>query len=213
MLLYSLIQEPMLLLAWVVAIVIVLSFHEFAHALMATWLGDNTAKASGRLTLNPLSHVSGLGFLMLLLVGFGWGKPVPYNPYNLKYPRSGPALVALAGPMANLILAIVAGVALKLVVLFGLADPANLLVQFLNLLFVLSLVLMVFNLIPIPPLDGSKILFSALSDVKYSRFRFILEQRGPYLLFLILIMDSVFNFNLFSGIFRAVINWAYRLLL
>ena len=107
MLILSLLDQPMLLAAWLIAIVLVLTIHEFSHALADTLLGDPTAKMSGRLTLNPLAHISWLGFFMLLVVGFGWGKPVPYNPYNLKYPRFGAAIVAFAGPFSNLISAIV----------------------------------------------------------------------------------------------------------
>lgn len=208
----SLMDQPMLLLAWVIAIFIVLSIHEFAHAWAGTLLGDNTAKLSGRLTLNPLSHVSWLGFVMLLLVGFGWGKPVPFNPYNLKYKRFGPAIVAVAGPLSNLILAIICGIALKFIALNGVVPPENLLIQFLNLMVVLNIILMIFNLLPVPPLDGSKILFSFFSGVKYAPMRQVLENQGPFILMLIIIFDNFFNVNILSGLFHWVIDFVYKLI-
>lgn len=201
----------MLLLAWIAAIVVVLTIHEFSHALVGTLLGDSTAKDSGRLTLNPLSHISWLGFFMLLLVGFGWGNPVPYNPYNLKYQRFGPAMVALAGPISNLILALIAGFILKFVLVGQIIGIDNLLAQFLNLLIVVNIVLLVFNLLPIPPLDGSKVLFSIISDRRYDNFRFMMEQRGPVILLLIIIGDNFLNLNILSGLFSLVINFVYKI--
>ena len=107
MILGLLFSQPVLFIAWIAAILVALSVHEFSHALAGTVLGDNTAKNMGRLTLNPLAHLDMIGTLMLLIVGFGWGKPVPFNPFNLKYPKWGPAIVALAGPFANLICVVI----------------------------------------------------------------------------------------------------------
>ena len=147
-----------IVLSFVLAIVVAISIHEFAHALAGYLMGDTTARDAGRLTLNPLSHLDPFGSLMLLLAGFGWGKPTPYNPYNLRYPKWGPALVALAGPAINLCGAIISIAALVIVSRF--LDPSNLLIVFLLFLFNVNLMLMVFNLIPIPPLDGSQLLFT-----------------------------------------------------
>ena len=180
-------EQPSLLLAWIVAIVAVLSVHEFSHALASYLLGDSTAKHSGRLTLNPMSHISWVGFLMLLMVGFGWGKPVPFNPYNLKYPRFGPAIVAVAGPASNILMAILAIIVLKLIIIFELIGVTNLLFQFIYLFIVINAILAVFNLIPLPPLDGSKILFSFISSPKYAQIRETLEYRGPYIILGIII--------------------------
>lgn len=201
------------MVVWLIAILVVLTVHEFSHAFAALLLGDDTAKREGRLTLNPLSHISWLGFFMLLLVGFGWGKPVPFNPYNLKYPRFGPALVAVAGPFSNLLMAALSAVALKLVIIYSLVGPTNLLVHFLNLMIVLNLVLMLFNLLPFAPLDGSKIVFAFLSDIKYERIRNFLENQGPFILMMLIIFDNFLGINLLSGVFSWVVNLVYKLML
>lgn len=213
MLLESLFSSPMVFLVWIVAIVVALSVHEFAHALAAFWMGDNTAKNLGRLNLNPLSHISWPGFFMLLLVGFGWGKPVPFNPYNLKYKKYGSALVAIAGPVSNLLMAIFSIVVLKILLFVNVFSPENLLIQFLYLFIILNVILMVFNLIPVPPLDGSKLLYAFLDPIKHEKFIIFLETRGPILLIFLLILDNVFDLSIFSGLFSVVINFVYRLFL
>jgi len=218
MLLLSLLDQPMMLLVWLVAILVVLTIHEFSHALASTLLGDSTAKDNGRLTLNPLAHVSWLGFFMLLIVGFGWGKPVPFNPYNLKYPRLGPALIALAGPFSNLILA------LSILGVFKLIFPGlnplflmvgtpidNLLAAFFSLLIFLNIILMLFNLIPLPPLDGSKILLAALNGPKFDKIRDFLEEQGPFLLLLLIVFDNILHANILGGVFEFVLGFVYKL--
>jgi len=221
MIILTLIQQPLFLLAWVAAIVFVLTIHEFSHALAATLLGDQTAKMNGRLTLNPLSHISWLGFAMLLLVGFGWGKPVPFNPYNLKWPKFGPAVVAAAGPLANLICILVFAIAFNLIfpglnplfIMFSEVGGGgtNLLAIFLSLAIFLNLVLMIFNLIPLPPLDGSKILFSFLSNPKFAGIRDTLESQGSFILLALIILDSFLNLNIFSRVFAWIAGFVYNL--
>jgi len=193
-----------------VAILIALSVHEFSHALAGHLLHDDTAKDQGRLTLNPLAHVDMFGFLMLLLVGFGWGKPVPVNPYNLKYRKWGETLVALAGPLANLLMVVVFGLILKFAAASQIFSPDNLLIQLLNLLVVINVVLLLFNIIPIPPLDGSKFLLTAL-PARFNQLKIWLLTRGPFLLLALIILDNFFGVRIFSRFFYNVINLVYGL--
>ncbi len=212
MILGTLFSDPLIFIAWLTAILIVLSVHEFAHAWASHLMGDDTARNQGRLTLNPVSHVSGWGLLMLLFVGFGWGKPVPFNPYNLKNKRLGLAIIAIAGPLSNLLLAIVTGVILHLLVAYNVFLPTNLLIQFLTILVILNVVLMVFNLIPIPPLDGSKLLFAFLRDERYQSLVYLLETRGPMLLLFLLILDNIIGINIFGNFFQGIISFVYKLI-
>ncbi len=202
-------QNPLYFIAWVAAILIALTFHEFSHALAAHFLGDQTAKRMGRLSLNPLVHLDPIGFLALVLIGFGWGKPVPYNPYNLRYPKWGSTLVAAAGPVSNLVMILVFGLIFKFVHPFLPLD--NLLLAFLELLIQLNLILCLFNLIPVPPLDGSKFLLSALAAPEHYKTRFFLETRGPLLLLGLILLDSLSGLNILSTIFSFAANFTLRL--
>jgi Zn-dependent protease len=161
------------------AIIIFIGFpiHEFAHALAAFQLGDSTAKLFGRLTLDPRAHIDPMGALLILIAGFGWAKPTPVNPYNLRGGRSGEALVALAGPISNLILAVLAALPLRYILMTGM-DVPPLVVNTLGFLVYFNLLLMIFNLVPIPPLDGSKVLFALMDRQTEMRWRPVLEQYG-----------------------------------
>ena len=206
-------DNPLYFVAWIGAILIALSTHEFAHAYASYRLGDNTARDMGRLTLNPLAHIDWLGLFMLILIGFGWGKPVQTNPYNLKYKKWGMTIVALAGPLANLINIVVFSIALKAVIAFTDLPSGNLLIQFVYLLIIINVVLMLFNLIPIPPLDGSKFLFTVLDKPKYEQLKMRLATQGPLILMGLIILDRMLGFGLFSLIFRGVINLVFSLFL
>ena len=152
----------------VIAIFLCLTVHETCHGLAAYALGDPTAKSMHRLSLNPLRHIDWIGLLMMFAVGFGWAKPVPVDPRYFKKPKQGMALTALAGPVSNLLLAAAALALLRgaVLVLPG-TDWAIWLVNFLLELSILSVGLGLFNLIPIPPLDGSKVLAAFLPDRQY----------------------------------------------
>ncbi|MDO8425579.1 MAG: site-2 protease family protein [bacterium] len=200
-------QQPAVGAAWVAAILVALAIHEFSHALVGTLLGDSTAKQEGRLTLNPLAHVDPLGFLMLLFVGFGWGRPVPFDPSQLRYRTWGPALVAMAGPAMNLLGVLVCGTLLAVLDRYAPLPPNNLFIFFLAFAFQMNIVLMLFNLIPIPPLDGSKVLLAALDRPQYDRARFLLETRGPMILLGIIILDSFAGGIVFSRLFRGAMDW------
>lgn len=169
--------------------------HEVSHGLMAYRLGDPTAKYAGRLTLNPINHLDPLGsFLIPLLLAisgsgviFGWAKPVPYNPYNLRDQKFGPALVGLAGPLSNIALALIAGVAMRALLVAGI-DPELLVMKVLALIVTINILLTVFNLIPIPPLDGSKLLFAFLPISENTKFN--LERYGFIFVFVFLFLFS-----------------------
>ncbi|MCS6842973.1 MAG: site-2 protease family protein [Caldilineales bacterium] len=180
--------------AFALALLPAFTLHEFAHAWMAYRLGDPTAKNLGRLTLNPLKHLDVLGTLMVFVVGFGWAKPVPVNPYNLRGGRAGMALVAVVGPLSNLALAAVAAALWRA---FGLDGGP--LVRLFGLVFVyLNVALFFFNLIPLPPLDGYRVAVGVLPEpiaVQWAR----LDAVGPMLLFaLILLSNFVPGLDLFG---------------
>jgi len=201
MIISLLFENPIMFFAWAVAIVIAITVHEFAHALAGTLLGDSTAKLQGRLTLNPISHLDLWGTLLLLVVGFGWGKPVPFNPYNLKNPKVGAAIIAMAGPFSNLVMIVVFGLLLKFIYpLTGLGE-ANALFQFLYTLVLINAILMAFNIIPIPPLDGSKVLFAIL-PASAENIKIFLEKYGFFFLIALLILGG----SLLSSFFFWIIN-------
>jgi Zn-dependent protease len=204
MIISYLFQNPFLFFAWAGAILAAISIHEFSHAWMADVLGDPTAKREGRLTLNPLAHLDPMGTILLLLVGFGWGRPVPFNPYNLRNQRWGPAMVAGAGPASNLVMAVLFGIALRTVLGIGLT-PENLAVKFLGMLVFLNLILMAFNLIPVPPLDGSKVLFAVLHLSEEAKFR--LEHQGPFLLFMLIILDRFLPVSILGTVLLGVVGF------
>jgi Zn-dependent protease len=198
-------ESPEFFVIWIVAVLFTLTIHEFAHAAVAYLFGDDTAKQMGRLTLNPLPHIDILGFLMLLFIGFGWAKPVPVNPYNLRNAKKSSGLVAVAGPIVNLLAAIIFAIALKIV--SPILGPSNLLVSFLIMTVFINVILAIFNLIPIPPLDGSKVLFSVLPD-KYNDLKRRLSVNGPFILVAIILLDSFSPFSIFSWLF----GWVFQLL-
>ncbi|KKS30928.1 hypothetical protein A2380_00065 [candidate division WWE3 bacterium RIFOXYB1_FULL_43_24] len=151
-------QNPLIFAIVLAALAVSLSVHEFAHAWVSDKLGDPTAKHLGRVTLNPKAHIDPIGMLVLVVAGFGWGRPVPFNPLNLKYPKRDSALIALAGPASNFILAILVAIILKFV------TPNTLVAGALQLLVFYNLMLGVFNLMPFHPLDGFKIVGGLLPN-------------------------------------------------
>jgi Zn-dependent protease len=206
MLISQLFSDPTIFLVIVLSLVYALTIHEFSHALVATYLGDNTAKYSGRLNLNPLSHMEFFGTLMLLFAGFGWGKPVPVNPYNLKWKRWGSALVSLAGPVSNFVsVAIFAGI---VSILDNFLAPGSLVYDFLFYLIFINFILGVFNLIPIPPLDGSKVLFAIL-PAHMDEFKRKFSVNGPWILLGLIFLDNFVGINIFGRVFGFFINIIY----
>ena len=189
----------MQIIATLFVIFCILPLHEFAHGWMAEKLGDHTARAAGRLTMNPLASLDPFGALFLLLFGFGWAKPVPVNPWNFKKPKRDMAITALAGPVSNLLAALVGGIlyfALYLFVLPSASTSVFIAVDaFLSAYIVINVSLAVFNLLPIPPLDGSRVVSAFLSDramAAYYRY----QNAIVMVLFLLLfsgVLDSPLN--------------------
>ena len=166
-------------------ILLALTFHEYAHAYVANRLGDDTAKQSGRLTLNPLRHLDPLGTIMIFLVHFGWAKPVPVNPNRLKNPKRDMLWISAAGPLSNMALAFASGILLRfLITLFESPDRTTIMGLLIYVVFMslqINLALAIFNILPIAPLDGSKIL-SGLLPAGFGKMFYILERYGPFIL-------------------------------
>ncbi len=217
---YAFLMIPFLRPTYIIAVLIAIAVHECAHAYAAYRLGDDTAKDAGRLTLNPLSHLDPMGALLFLVVGFGWAKPVPVNPARLGHPKRDNALVALAGPASNLLLAGIAfagllllgiswGGSFDLLSLRGASVVQTFLLQLCGGLLFVNLALMAFNLFPIAPLDGSKIVEGFVPyrhELAYERFM----RHGPYILLGLLLFESFLPFPILSvwvfGISDAVLG-------
>lgn len=167
------------------AILIAISFHEFGHGLMAYLMGDDTAKRHGRLSINPLKHIDKVGFIMLLIAKFGWAKPVPVNPRNFKNERVGIFLVSLAGPLFNMILAIA-----TIFIAINIPIRSQYVYLFVENLIWFNIMLAAFNLIPLPPLDGSKVIESLLSG-KALYYYYKYENVGTVALLLLVITGKI----------------------
>ncbi len=178
-------QDPILLVYLIPSLLIALTFHEYAHARVAYAYGDITAKSQGRLTLNPISHLDPIGTLMILIVGFGWARPVPINPLKFREFRKGLLWVSLAGPLTNFVLGFISMLILTFLLRFGLTN--ELFINFMFTLVQLNIILGVFNLLPIPPLDGSKILSSMLPSSSLGFYRQI-EPYAPLILIMLIVL-------------------------
>lgn len=180
------------------AILIALTVHEYAHGYIAWRKGDDTAKNAGRLTFNPLAHLDVFGTLMLLWGPFGWAKPVPVNPYNLDNPKRDMIYVGAAGPVSNIILAIIFGLILRFIFSSGMSTSISFdIVTFLKLSFMINIGLSFFNFIPVPPLDGSNILIGLLPSNKVAVYLKYVKH-VPKILLGLLIGEWVFHIPLFS---------------
>ncbi len=164
------IEIAILFLARLFVVFCTLPVHEYAHAFVADKLGDKTARLSGRLTLNPMAHIDILGAIMILFVGFGYAKPVPVNPRNFKNPKKGMAITALAGPFSNILMAVVFMFLSNVLSLFGSSLFVQAFYVFFSFAASINIGLAVFNLIPIPPLDGSRVLELLIPDKYYYKF-------------------------------------------
>ena len=205
----NLIDEPATLIARVLVLLVAFTLHELAHALTADYLGDPTPRRMGRISLNPLVHLDMMGTIMLIISGFGWAKPVMVNPFNMRGdPRRSMAIVAVAGPLTNILLAVIFAMPFR----FGLAEiEITTSGNFPSLGFVLfqfvwiNLILAFFNIIPIPPLDGSRILFAILpADMAYQLRP--LEQYGFLILFALIFLVPNFT-QIFVYPASVVLSW------
>lgn len=197
--------DPLLFFGWFIALIVAITVHEFAHAYAADRLGDPTPRVQGRLTLNPLAHLDPLGTLMILLVRFGWGKPVQFDPFNLDNPKRDSAIISLAGPASNLILAIPASILLHII------GPAGLIRPILTPLILLNIILAVFNLIPVHPLDGFKIVGGFLPHDQYLEW----QELRPYgIIILLLLLFPIFPGGpLITSLIGPPINFLINLLI
>lgn len=211
-----------MLAAIILALVLGIAFHEFCHAWAASELGDNTAARQGRLTLNPLVHIDPMGALMLVLLGFGWGRPTPVNPYNLRIgPQKGNALVALAGPASNFFFAALAALPLRMGWVTA-GDPRNVtnasggevVGLFLVMFVIFNLLLGIFNLIPVHPLDGFKVLVG-IAPREIARQVERLAPYGPGILLALIAISWIAppQFNILGRVIGGIHDRAFDLLL
>ncbi len=203
-------SNPLLFVIYLIAILTAISIHEFSHAWAADYLGDPTPRLGGRLKLNPLVHIDNIGMLFLLFFGFGWGKPVQFDPYNLKDPRRDAAIISIAGPGSNFILAIILSLLLKLFIILQL----NYLIIIGGLIFVpvirMNIVLGVFNLLPIHPLDGFKIVEGILPEEKAHEWQ-QLQRYG--MIFLLLLIFPIGGSSMLNNIIQPIVDFVSNLLI
>ena len=209
---FNAIWELLIVLA---ASLLCITVHESCHGLAAYWLGDDTAKRAGRISLNPFRHIDILGLLMMALFHFGWAKPVPVDMRRFRNRRAGMALTALAGPVSNVLLAFLALLCLALCFKLPQTEAMDYVRYFFQYIAILSAGLAVFNIFPIPPLDGSKVLFSLLPDRAYA-WLMRYERYGMILLMVLLYADVLdapllyLRSGLLNGL-AAAVNWLFRL--
>jgi Zn-dependent protease len=203
--------NPLLFTLYIISLLLAITIHEFSHAWMADYLGDPTPRLAGRLTLNPFVHLDTFGLIFLLFFGFGWGKPVPFDPYNLKNPRKDAALISLAGPFSNLILAISLAILLRLLIFFNLSPFFyHLLTGLIVPVIFLNVILGIFNLLPINPLDGFKIIGGFLNEEQAQEW-YQLERFG--MIFLLLLIIPFGGSSMLDLIIRPIISFVLNLLL
>ncbi len=208
--LFSYLNNPLALVISLASLIIAITIHEFSHAYVADNLGDPTPRLQGRLTLNPLAHLDPIGTLLIIVARFGWGKPVQFDPFNLQHPRRDAALISIAGPISNIILAIAASLLIRAFEAFVAAPNTALLifVSFLHQLIVINVVLAIFNLVPIHPLDGFKIVLGMLPPERAREWAELERYGMLFLLFLILPLfgSSSPLFTLIGPVIEFILN-------
>ncbi len=202
--------EPSVLVILIPILIFAFSIHEFSHAWAAYRLGDPTASQLGRLTLNPLAHLDPLGSMALLFIGFGWGKPVPVDYRYLQNPKQDMLWIALAGPAANFSIALVSGLLLRLLWGLGLLSGDAAIMKVLVMSLQINLVLGLFNFLPIPPLDGSRILAGLIPD-RHRQLLMNLEYYGPKVLFALILIGMFTRVSIIGVIIRPFIYFFMKL--
>lgn len=202
--------NPLLFIVYLIALLVAITIHEFSHALAADYLGDPTPRLDKRLSLNPLVHIDQFGMIFLLIFGFGWGKPVTFDPFNLKNPRRDAAIISLAGPASNIIVAIVLAIGLKLFTIFNISFLTTIGSLFIVPMITLNIVLAVFNLLPIHPLDGFKIVGGLLPEEKAREWSQL--QRYGIIFLIMLIFPLGSNGSMLDMIIRPVTSFLINLL-
>ena len=201
------------LIAGLPGIVIAMVVHEYAHARVAYALGDYTPRLQGRLTLNPAAHVDPIGLLMLFIVHFGWAKPVQINPMNFSNPRRDDILVSIAGPASNLITSFIALIVLVLLAKFDFPFSEGTLLVF-NLIIIYNINFAIFNMLPIPPLDGSHILRNLLPYELARQYEYL--ERYSFIFLIIILMTPVLSYifvplqKFIFGIFQGIVNYCFK---
>ena len=193
-----------------IALLIAITIHEFSHALAADYLGDPTARLSGRLKLNPFVHLDLTGLLFLFLFGFGWGKPVPFDPFNLKNPRRDAAIISIAGPLSNLTLALLLALILRLLIFVKMPILTTIGFLIFTPLISVNLILGLFNLLPIHPLDGFKIVGGFLPK-KEAKEWYQLERYGY--IFLLMLILPLGNKSMLDAFIRPLFSFLLNLLI
>jgi Zn-dependent protease len=201
-------NDPPAFVAFVVTLAIAFTLHEFSHAAAAVAQGDQTPRMQGRLSLNPIRHIEPVGALFILIAGFGWARPVEFMPSRLRFGRTGAVVVALVGPITNFILAFIAALVFRFGTEYGWLDTGSWR-TFLSIFFQLNVVLGVFNMLPIPPLDGSRLLSLLLPPSQHGILRF-LEQYGIFILIAILLIPALTGTSLLGPLFTSVEDFILR---
>lgn len=203
-------SDPLIFIVYLISLLIAITIHEFSHAYVADYLGDPTPRLQGRLKLDPRVHIDSIGMIMLLLIGFGWGKPVEFDPYNLKNPRRDAGLISIAGPLSNFLLAIILSIVLRLLNLFE-QNIISTIGLFLVPVIRMNLILGIFNLIPIHPLDGFKVVGGILPREKAQEWYSL--QRFGWIFLILLIIPFFGGRSLLDGVLQPVINFFTNLLI
>lgn len=202
MLILGLLQNPLYFVAFIVALIVGITVHEFAHAWTANRCGDPTARIEGRLTLNPFAHLDPLGTIFLFLVGFGWGRPVPINPIYFRH-KSDELKVAFAGIVTNILLAFILAIPIRIALMNGVHIDSSPFLSFLDIMVELNIILAAFNLLPVPPLDGSHLVEYFLKD----QARQVYNQFGPYLLIGLVLLDRISSTSILMSIMEPIIRF------